>query len=364
MRNMWFKELMGFLENDINPDQVRSSMQLSSTTAGILTSAHSNRRFQCGTLTIPSLGELRHQVDTIPENKRLPGRIQLSQIVANVQQLHLDPVNAGATFQVASQFNLLEMASPDAVPEDGVGIYGSDQTQGPACAVACGAGTIYRNYYVPILLEAAATVGGGGGGGGDGQQIGQTAARQIDCLQDLGRALGNDDTNKLWTMKNGYALATLEGLESIERRLAIATSTAQERDALLQLVRIGIQSDTQVTLHDCRHTVTQVYCSALPVRYGDHAAYKWQAFARLILEACYEATFHAAVLNAAKTGNRRVYLTLVGGGVFGNEIVWILEAMERTLRLFRNVALDVRIVSHKRSNPSVQELVDKYSQEQ
>ncbi len=51
-------------------------------------------------------------------------------------------------FQVASQFNLLEMISPNVTPDDGIGIYENDPTQGPACAIACGAGTIYRNYLV------------------------------------------------------------------------------------------------------------------------------------------------------------------------------------------------------------------------
>lgn len=73
--------------------------------------------------------------------------------------------NAGALFQVASQFNLLEMQSHHNTPESGVGIYGSDSTQGPACAIASGAGTIYRNYFVPV-----------------NGQIGQSKDNQIDCL--------------------------------------------------------------------------------------------------------------------------------------------------------------------------------------
>ncbi|MCK5683507.1 hypothetical protein KAJ27_05280 [bacterium] len=53
-------------------------------------------------------------------------------------------------FQVASQFNLLEMVSPGVTPEEGVGRYEHDHTQGPACAIACGVGTIYRNYFEAI----------------------------------------------------------------------------------------------------------------------------------------------------------------------------------------------------------------------
>ena len=52
----------------------------------------------------------------------------------NVQDLHGDLNNAGALFQVASQFNLLEMVSPEVSPEHGVGIYENDFTRkAPAC---------------------------------------------------------------------------------------------------------------------------------------------------------------------------------------------------------------------------------------
>jgi hypothetical protein len=53
-----------------------------------------------------------------------------------------NPSLGGALFQVASQFNLLEMISPDVGPEAGVTIYQHDRTQGPVCAMACPAGTV------------------------------------------------------------------------------------------------------------------------------------------------------------------------------------------------------------------------------
>ena len=37
-------------------------------------------------------------------------------------------------FQAASQFNCLEFAGPEELPEDGVTQYDDDPTQGPACA--------------------------------------------------------------------------------------------------------------------------------------------------------------------------------------------------------------------------------------
>ena len=136
----------------------------------------------------------------------------------------MDKSNDGALFQVASQFNLLEMMSESVTPEQGVGIYENDRTQGPACAISCGAGTIYRNYF--------ANVNG---------QIGQSARNQIDCIADIGIALNNSG-NRLWKMKNGYALASHNGLVEISKRLR--GSTEKELDELRQLLRIGIQWNT------------------------------------------------------------------------------------------------------------------------
>jgi hypothetical protein len=38
------------------------------------------------------------------------------------------------------------------VPEHGVTVYAGDPTQGPACALACAAGSVYRNYFCPREL--------------------------------------------------------------------------------------------------------------------------------------------------------------------------------------------------------------------
>ena len=134
-----------------------------------------------------------------------------------------------------------------------------------------------------------------------------------------------------------------------------------ELDALRSMLRIGLQWDTQVTLDACEHTLTQAYCSALPVAYLYHADYLWAAFAQLVLEASYEATLYAALLNFAKTGNNKVYLTLLGGGAFGNNLTWILAAMQRAFSLFKTVPLDVAIVSYRQSIPPVSSLVNNFS---
>ena len=160
-------------------------------------------------------------------------------------------------------------------------------------------------------------------------------------------------------MKNGYALVSEEGLTEINEK--INSTTESELDKLKALLRIGIQWDTEVTLNTLKQTVSQVYCSALPVAYSQIPPRLWANFAKLILEACYEATICSAILNYQKTGNNKVYLTLIGGGVFGNDRQWILQAIERALKLYEYADLDIFIVSYGSCDPYVQKFIGNFS---
>lgn len=326
----WFQSLTGIRES--SPDAVRAKLLVDGER---LTSLANGGSFVWGRLETPSLAELRSRVGSCG---RPNGRLAIREVVANVQDLHADESNRGALFQVASQFNLLEMVHPSVTPEQGVGIYETDRTQGPACAIACGAGTIYRNYLVDV-----------------NGRPGQSADNQIDCLVDLGLALGNAE-NRLWKMRNGYALPSHEALVEISKRLQAASEA--ELDELRARLRVGIQWNTQVTIRGCQHIVTQVFGSALPVAYSRHASAPWEDFARLILDASYEATICAAILNTQSSKSDRVFVTLLGGGAFGNDTDWILSGIRRALSQYKDWNLDVAIVSYGDSKPFVRRLVD------
>jgi hypothetical protein len=66
----------------------------------------------------------------------------------------------------------------------------------------------------------------------------------------------------------------------------------------------------------------------------------------LVLEAAYEATLWATVINAQRGASNVVFLTLLGGGAFGNRGSWISAAMRRSLKLMTTFDLDVRLVSY------------------
>jgi hypothetical protein len=174
-------------------------------------------------------------------------------------------------------------------------------------------------------------------------------------LAEIGKALGNG-SGRLWKLKNGYTLPTADGLKEVDSKLS--SMKEGDLDELRSQLKIGLQWDTQVTLDICKHLVTQAYCSALPVEYSGLPSRLWERFARLILEAAYEATLTAAVLNGSKTGNKSVYLTLIGGGVFGNDQEWILGAIRRAAKLYKRFDLDVKIVSFRHSHPAVRNLCD------
>lgn len=339
---MWFKELTGFTEQDAT--HVKLMLQLDGNS---LRSQANGKAYKFGQLTTPTLAQLSADAELIiAQSNKLTSAICVQEVIADVQDLHVNPANAGALFQVASQFNLLEMTGPTVTPESGVTGYYSDKTQGPACAIACGAGLIYRNYFVPL----------------DGEH-GQTANRQLNMLDHFETALleqvnavtGQNFTS-LWLMKNGYALPSEKQLIAINTTLSTLTTT--EQSLLLNTIKIGVQYNSDVTIKNAQHAVSQAYCSAMPVAYSSSQnPVLWQPLASLILQAAYQATLAAAVINASKTGKKTVYLTLLGGGVFGNKIDWIIKAIAQALDKYKNSGLRVNIVSFARSKPEVIKLI-------
>lgn len=350
---MWFKHVFGFQEPKQYED-VRALFEIESSSPStdsiVLRTKDGSRSFYVGTFETPSVSELRVKVQqqknaTIIQTTAtgLPGPgLTFHHISGDVGVLHRDPTNSAAVFQAASQFNCLEMASPSVTPEDGVSCYEFDHTQGPTCALACPAATVYRNYFV--------NEHGQGGGG-----------VQLDLLKDTGRILGNtasdDEKGKYWTMQNGYALPV--GMGSIHALREKMVSGEVDVDKARDVLRVGVHWDTEVDVLDTpgecgtSHNVTQVFCSALPIGYHDSPANDWSEFAQLVLDGVYEATLAVGAIKAtAHAGQQRVsvYLTMVGGGVFQNRLEWIAQAIDRALRLYEDQPIDVFLVHYGRKD--------------
>lgn len=318
----WFRDLTGL--DDDRAETVQAG--IAEAGDGWLVARATGRRMRAGALHLPSLAELRAATPDWPAPGARP--LPLHEIRADVLDLLRDPAAAGAVVQVASQANLLEMPGPGTSPEAGVAGYWADRTQGPACAMACGAGLLWRAYLMPL---------------GDGR--GQSAARQVDTLADLGAALGNG-AGRYWRMQNGYALGAGEGIAALSAR--IGAMDAGAREALRGALRVGVQADTEVTLDGAGHCVTQVLACALPVAYDPAPPAAWEPFARLVLEAAYEATLRAALLQAGRGRPARLFLTRLGGGAFGNDARWIDAAIARALAALAGAPLSVTMVTFGR----------------
>ena len=329
----WFEKITGFREKPY-----AETLAALSVIDGRLHAHGRDSGVAVGTLTLPSLAELQAEAAAVAGS----GRLRLSIVEGDVRAMHRAPENRGALFQVASQFNMLEMVDPDVTPERGVTAYLYDRTQGPACAVAAGGGTIYRNYLVPVAGV-----------------LGQTAERQIDGSADFRAALAQrlaPGAEAPWSMRNGYALPTEASLASVMRDLSAADEGTL--DGLRGLLRVGLHRDVEVTDGSRPGPlVSQIYCSAMPVSYSGLPRPAWAPLARLVLEAAYEATLLAAVFNAARGVSRRLLLTRLGGGAFGNDDSWIDGAMLRALRLAGRHDLDVAVVSYERPSASLVKLV-------
>eukprot|EP00929_Paragymnodinium_shiwhaense_P027098 TRINITY_DN15986_c0_g1_i1.p1 TRINITY_DN15986_c0_g1~~TRINITY_DN15986_c0_g1_i1.p1 ORF type:complete len:363 (+),score=29.97 TRINITY_DN15986_c0_g1_i1:433-1521(+) len=337
----WFHKTFGFAE--LTGSQFSQTCAAFTYRDGKLSSSYRPERlFTAGTFITPTLAELRGRLPQRPAT--LDGVLSVKEVLGDVSAFHVDPDNAGALFQCASQFNCLEHTSEQGAPEEGITIYSSDRTQGPACAIACAPGTVVRNYF-----------------GVKGES--QTRNRQVENLKDVEDVLKNK-TERFFEVKSGYTMASSTDLE----RLCQALASDDMKEHVRQKLRIGIQEDTEVTcsgfgkkMHDCpEQIVTQAYCSAISVAYSGCSPELWKPFAKCILEGAYEATMIAAIENAirnpGKRGCKKVFLTALGGGVFGNDMQWIHDAMKSSFDKFQSWNLEVYLVSYGSNEKIFQEL--------
>ena len=119
----WFENLTGFRELDY--DSTRAKLGVQGTR---LQSLVNGKTYGIGELEVLSLADLRDRVRAAPP---LTGRLKVRVIVGDVRPMHQLPEYAGAVFQVASQFNFLEMTGPKVTPEDGVTRYQCDLHKAP-----------------------------------------------------------------------------------------------------------------------------------------------------------------------------------------------------------------------------------------
>jgi len=218
----------------------------------------------------------------------------------------------------------------------------------------------YRNWFAPVLTSEGK------------RQDGQTEANQINNLKDFNIKLGNNPEGKYFNVVGGYTQSQgTSGLAAMNE--VLGDMSPSELEALKDTLRVGAHQDVQVTSSNwgrnpvlsTEHLITQVFGSACSIAYDRNPTSSWAEVAKIILDASYEATFHIALQAADRhqgaEGSRKLFLTAVGGGVFGNDMSWIADSIDKACVKFKDCNLDVRMVQY--SQPvanSLQTLISKH----
>jgi hypothetical protein len=272
--------------------------------AGCATLTSAGYSWSAGRFETISIGELRERARRQQSRSMTPrarlwvfvGASPLTDI-GNLQAANSD----NTLFQAASQFNCLESPGPYVTS---VANYFHDQTQGPRASISAFPATLLRHYRAP-------------GPGGE-LFVQTTDTRQIDLLAD---SCGPGAS------QNGYF--TGEGV-------ADPQSLVTALETRFEAIRVGVHDHVQVVLgydwsgavEDSEHRrIAQVFTSTVAGGgYGGQRNFRGELFkaaCRLLLRAAYLGT----LLAAAHLGRTRVVLTLIGGGVFGNPITLIWDAI-------------------------------------
>lgn len=257
----------------------------------------------------------------------------------DVGYLQADPENAGCMFQAASNFNGIEAIGEYSRPNSKTFItdYVDDGTQGPAASISAGPGAISRVLLPFFDPEKPAS------------EWLQTRANQMEMLGDLG---------EYFTVRNGYVVQTGDE-EKADEDLA-----SESNRKFVEKVKVCVHADEEV-VYSCRdrwnytyqcidkypesenapacdenvdagkkklpnHKICQVFCAAMNLGQGTSGGRNAELESdgvkeKLLLEAAYKGTYLAAI----RHGCKKVFLTLIGGGVFGNSIANILDAIEK-----------------------------------
>jgi len=419
----WFKNLFGFSETTY--DDTKSKLLVTQkqnpktglSEGWLSSSAKPGTQWSIGRFHYPTLAELRTKTrevleevnnddDDDDEKCSTKSKLTFHAFSGDIREIHGIERNRFATIQVASQFNCLEFVGPSVTPEYGVTGYSDDMTQGPACCSCTSPAVVYRNYmhhYEDGVIaqtksnptdemkrKSSSTRTSSSSSNSNSKAsylTGQTEYRQADMLADFSRAIGNIPTDNssskggpvFWDMIGGYVMSDSKRLKMIpwNEFLDEDDDGNNKYDELMETIRIGVHDDIQVThcdgfgsksMQDKDIRVTHCLSSAVPVTYNSHltSTSDWERLARIILKASYESVFHAAILNmmrhSGEAGSRKIFLTSVGGGVFGNRSSWINDAIVHCCTKFKDLDLEVYLVCYGQVDVGVKKMEAKINE--
>jgi O-acetyl-ADP-ribose deacetylase (regulator of RNase III) len=258
--------------------------------------------WHAGRFETPSIAELRERAKRAGSGS---GRLRLWVLDGPGLATDVGGLQAtappGSLFQAASQFNCLESPGPYVTP---VVQYFRDYTQGPRASISAFPGTLLRHYAAP---------------GTHGKRFVQTEKKQLNLLADV-------LAPEVAQVQSGYLMA-----HNVRDPAALLAALTDRFES----IRVGVHEGVQVVLgYDFEGAVddsenrriAQVFTSTVAGGGYGGAGMSGAAFeggCRQLLRAAYLGT----LLAAATLGQRQAVLTLIGGGVFGNPVPLIWDAI-------------------------------------
>ena len=296
---------------------------------GVLINSKTGQQWDMGSIEIASIAQLREQAVSKqtgtgcvfnviegydqPWNNWFRDKVDVTALQAQVK-------NKDAVFQVASNFNGLEGSG---APAAGIMPYlnPSLYVQGEAAALSAMPGIIYRMYYMPHQVNGITYYG----------QLRQ----QLNLLEHFKDGL--------------YAIPVSSGyIGSVPHLDVFAQLSDADLKELAGKVNVALHADVQVSgglgplkselpiykavkVVDQSQKVNQIFAAALNPYQNNSQSPGYKNLAQMLLYAAYEGALKSAYVN----GKKKVYLTLIGGGVFGNKLLWITRAIEHAAREFQ-----------------------------
>lgn len=298
-----------------------------------ITNAENNQRFKAGKFehdkTVKALIDQSSKLPTpglgtfnIVDGSAFPHKVK----EVDVAWLQAQSENRQAVFQVASNQNGLEQVdATTSVEAQRLEDYPFDNTQGPIASISAAPGLLVRwgyAYFDPNTKPSTWR---------------QRDAHQINLLEHLPALPVNQAGYVIWDK----------------------TPTVLPANDDYQKIKIGYHEDIQVTfgrsdgqsypfLIEPEQTIDQVFCAAVALNYQHGAEVDIKspavvAWSQMVLKGIYEGTIRYSHLK----GRTKLFLTSVGGGVFGNAPKWIDDAIMSMKDYIVASGLNVIFVNYK-----------------
>lgn len=262
----------------------------------------------------------------------------------NIWFLQNSPENAGALFQVASNFNSLEQTAPDEIPGM-ISMYWYDTTQGPMAALCTAPATLWRRYvmnqvnpspapddenndaykgYLGIFVENSLTLTDPHGKPYSSyKNLTTTIGGWLDCRKLDVNVSGIDLRYDKYGAVAGFGCFYVNNCDSV----------------------ITYDDQTGKLHHNKPNTISQVYTAAVDMSKGSLDTYGAPAPIpddstspqEVMQYSALMAAYCNTLLVAKKNNHKKVFLTLVGGGVFKNPRAIIFFCMVIAMIMLRRI---------------------------